>query len=128
MVASHAPPTGDLAHNPGMCPDWESNGGPLVRRLVLNPLSHASQGPESLVLSPVTLGKSLFPHWQQEEHLTEAITCAGAARSAQSDAHPVCNTPFVGSKRPCHVPAEFQAFISLGTDFSLPVWTSTVSF
>ena len=25
MVASHAPQTGDLAHNPGMCPDWESN-------------------------------------------------------------------------------------------------------
>ena len=25
MVASHAPPTGDLAHNPGMCPDWEWN-------------------------------------------------------------------------------------------------------
>ena len=25
VVASHAPPTGDLAHNPGMCPDWESN-------------------------------------------------------------------------------------------------------
>ena len=24
-VASHAPSTGDLAHNPGMCPDWESN-------------------------------------------------------------------------------------------------------
>ena len=24
-VVSHAPPTGDLAHNPGMCPDWESN-------------------------------------------------------------------------------------------------------
>ena len=24
-VASHAPPTRDLAHNPGMCPDWESN-------------------------------------------------------------------------------------------------------
>ena len=24
-VASHMPPTGDLAHNPGMCPDWESN-------------------------------------------------------------------------------------------------------
>ena len=22
---SHTPPTGDLAHNPGMCPDWESN-------------------------------------------------------------------------------------------------------
>ena len=25
VVASRAPPTGDLAHNPGMCPDWESN-------------------------------------------------------------------------------------------------------
>ena len=25
VVASHAPPTRDLAYNPGMCPDWESN-------------------------------------------------------------------------------------------------------
>ena len=25
VVASHVPPTGDLAHNPGMCPNWESN-------------------------------------------------------------------------------------------------------
>ena len=25
MVASCAPPTGDLAFNPCMCPDWESN-------------------------------------------------------------------------------------------------------
>ena len=25
VVASHAPPTGSLAHNPGMCPDWESH-------------------------------------------------------------------------------------------------------
>ena len=23
VVASHAPPSGDLARNPGMCPDWE---------------------------------------------------------------------------------------------------------
>ena len=23
VVASHAPSTGDLAYNPGMCPDWE---------------------------------------------------------------------------------------------------------
>ena len=29
VVASHAPPTGDLAHNPGMCPDWESNRRPF---------------------------------------------------------------------------------------------------
>ena len=25
MVASHVPPTEDLACNTGMCPDWESN-------------------------------------------------------------------------------------------------------
>ena len=25
MRASHVPPAGDLAHNPGMCPDSESN-------------------------------------------------------------------------------------------------------
>ena len=25
MVASHVPPTGDLAGNPGMYPDWELN-------------------------------------------------------------------------------------------------------
>ena len=29
VVASCAPPTGDLAHNPGMCPDWESNPRPF---------------------------------------------------------------------------------------------------
>ena len=25
LVASHTPPTGDLAHNPGRCPDWGLN-------------------------------------------------------------------------------------------------------
>ena len=25
VVASHEPPTGDLAQNPGMYPDWELN-------------------------------------------------------------------------------------------------------
>ena len=25
MVTSHAPPSGDLACNPGMCPNWELN-------------------------------------------------------------------------------------------------------
>ena len=29
VVASHVPPTRDLAHNPGMCPDWESNQQPF---------------------------------------------------------------------------------------------------
>ena len=29
VVASRAPPTGDLAHNQGLCPDWESNWRPF---------------------------------------------------------------------------------------------------
>ena len=29
VIASHTPPTGDLASNPGMCPDWESNQPPF---------------------------------------------------------------------------------------------------
>ena len=40
---SHAP-TGDLAPNPGMCPDWESNRRPCGSQRMLNPLSHPSQG------------------------------------------------------------------------------------
>ena len=44
VVASHVRPTGDLTHNPGMWPDWESNPDPLVHRPALNPLSYTSQG------------------------------------------------------------------------------------
>ena len=29
LAASHTSPTGDLASNPGMCPDWESNQQPF---------------------------------------------------------------------------------------------------
>ena len=29
VVASYAPPTGDLAYNPGMCPEWEPNQQPF---------------------------------------------------------------------------------------------------
>ena len=43
VVASRAPPTGDLAHNPGTCPVWEWNRRPFVYKPALNPLSHTSQ-------------------------------------------------------------------------------------
>ena len=29
VVASHTPPTGDIACNPGMCPHWELNWRPF---------------------------------------------------------------------------------------------------
>ena len=44
VVASRAPPTGDLAHNPGMCPDSELNRRLFGSQPALNPLSHTSQG------------------------------------------------------------------------------------
>ena len=44
VVVSSAPPTGDLARNPGMCPDWESNRRPFDSQAGTQPLSHTSQG------------------------------------------------------------------------------------
>ena len=38
------PPTGDLACNPGMCPDWELKWWPFVSQASTQPLSHTSQG------------------------------------------------------------------------------------
>ena len=44
VVASHMAPTGDLACNPDMCPDWESNWHPFGSQPMLSPLSYTSQG------------------------------------------------------------------------------------
>ena len=44
VVASCALPTGDQAHNPGMCPDWESHRQPFGLQAGTNPLSYTSQG------------------------------------------------------------------------------------
>ena len=45
MVAFYVAPTEDLARNPGMCPDWESNPQPFGSQPTLNLLSYTSQGP-----------------------------------------------------------------------------------
>ena len=44
VVAAHTPPTGNLARNPGMCPDWESNQQSFDSQAGTQPLSHTSQG------------------------------------------------------------------------------------
>ena len=44
VVASQVAPTGDLACNPDMFPDWKSNWQPFGSQPVLNPLSYTSQG------------------------------------------------------------------------------------
>ena len=50
VVASHVAPTGDLARNPGMWPDWESNQWPFGSQPVLSPLSYTSQGSKLLLI------------------------------------------------------------------------------
>ena len=44
VVACHMAPSGDLACNPDMCPDWELNWRPFGSQPMLNPLSYTSQG------------------------------------------------------------------------------------
>ena len=44
VVHSHVAPTGDLAGNPGMFLDWESNRRPPGLQPTLNPLSYTSRG------------------------------------------------------------------------------------
>ena len=61
VVASCMPPTGDLACNQGMCPDWELNWRPLVSRPALNPLSRCT------VLTP-------YPILSLHQHLNLKIT------------------------------------------------------
>ena len=39
VVASYMPTSGDLTHNPGMCPDWESNQQPFGSQAG-TPLTH----------------------------------------------------------------------------------------
>ena len=51
VVASWVLCTGDLACNPGLCPDWELNWQPFGSQPVLNPLSHTSQAHLFLCLS-----------------------------------------------------------------------------
>ena len=44
VVASHAPPTGDLAKTQACALTGNQTSDPLVHRLALNPLNHTSQG------------------------------------------------------------------------------------
>ena len=45
VVASCVSSTGDLACNPGMCPDWVSNRRPFGSQPKVNPLSYSIQQP-----------------------------------------------------------------------------------
>ena len=55
VVASHAPPAEDLAHDPGLCPDWESNWQPFGSQA-------GTQFTESHQLGPLTIFDSFMFH------------------------------------------------------------------
>ena len=50
VVASHAPPTGDLAHNPGMCPDREWNQPPFGLQAGAQSTESHQPGPKLITL------------------------------------------------------------------------------
>ena len=56
VVASHAPPTGDQAWNPGMCPDWETNQPPFGLQASTQSTEPHQPGPNDL--------------WQYEKNIT----------------------------------------------------------
>ena len=55
VAASHAPPTGDPADNPGMCPDWESNRWPFGSQAGTQSTEPHQPGQEAGVCFQITL-------------------------------------------------------------------------
>ena len=51
MVASYMPPSGDLPHNPGMCPDWEPNQRPFGSQARAQSTELHQPGPHDNILS-----------------------------------------------------------------------------
>ena len=65
MVACHAPPTGDLACNPGMCPDRELNWQPFGSQASAQSTEPHQPGLENRIsntsfISQVVLGSGEF--------------------------------------------------------------------
>ena len=52
VVASQAPSTGDQAHNPGLCPDWESKWHPFGSQAVAQSTEPHQPGQMMLFESP----------------------------------------------------------------------------
>ena len=51
VVASHAPPTRELAHSPGMCPEWESYQQPFSSQASTQSTEPHQPGQEDLKTS-----------------------------------------------------------------------------
>ena len=67
VVASHMPPTGDLARNPGMCPDWESNWRPFGSQAGTHSTEPHSQSSIFILKMNRSLAKGMEHLWKFQE-------------------------------------------------------------
>ena len=97
LVASHMPLTGDLAHNPGMCPDQESNRWPLSlwddiqrtepyqsgfksdflikgKKLLAKICLNSTEVCKEIISSPCPSPKSLIPYWGNNSSKNVTVT------------------------------------------------------
>ena len=63
VVASRAPPTGDVACNPGMCPDWESNKQPSASQVHAQPTELPQPGLINILLNGIN---DQFCRWRMQ--------------------------------------------------------------
>ena len=103
VVASHVPPTGDLACNPGMCPGWELNWWPFVSQTCIQSTKPRQPGQSY----------SLLIRW---------INCLRFDQSSESSSYLFgCNLAVS-----CSVPALWRrGKFSLKHPTVQPLWTSS---
>ena len=103
-VATGAPPTGDLAHNPGVCPDWESNrrhSGFQAGTQCTEP-----HQPGWLMLFVTSLTSSRYLRWHSLRGAPTHITCIvhdkldGEAPLLGRSLRPLLGIPLLGQKSP----------------------------
>ena len=68
------PPTGDLACNPGMCPDWESNWRPFGLQAGTQPTEPPLPGPQIALALRTHYLKPSFPLLLVESSLFSYFT------------------------------------------------------
>ena len=67
--SSCVPPTGDLAHDPGMCPDWESNQWPFgSQSQPQSTETHQSGNLENVMLSEIS-------QWEKDKYHMISLIC-----------------------------------------------------
>ena len=73
-------PHGDLAHNPGMCPDWESNQGPFASQASAQSTEPHQPGPNSGFLKGIVkacvrvkTSKFIVIKWNTNVHYQHSI-------------------------------------------------------